>query len=200
MCARICFSVLATKLWFKVQNLVTLDETPTQNVIDRVHDSKWCRSANKYFTENIWMWKSCTAFTTLMFDIFMLVNAYDMIVNGNMVPYFMVLVTIILRHMCVTVNRLPAPPRLHWKNPGVPTLFITYDTINDFFFSGHTTFSLIAGLNILHWNMLTMITVPIFIVSEIMFVIITNGHYMMDVYAGVMTYLGLRYLFLLMGF
>lgn len=197
---RIGFCILATKLWYKVQEIVKLDDTPTSGVIDRVHDSRWCRVLNKYFTNHEIVWRSCTIFTTLLFDIFMLINIYDMVIYGNMLVYYMMLSSIILRHICVTANRLPPPPRLHWKDPGVPTLFITYSTIHDFFFSGHTTFSLIVGLNVIYWNTFTMITVPIFILSEILFVIVTNGHYMMDVYAGIMTYFGLKYIFLSLGF
>lgn len=197
---RTAFVLMGTKLWYKIQHLVKLDETPANNVIDRVHDSEWCRALNKYFTENAIIWRSCTIFTTLLFDIFLLINAYDVIIYGNMLPYYMTFSAMILRHMCVSINRLPPPQRLHWKDPGVPTVFMTYDTIHDFFFSGYTTFSLITGLNVFYWNTFTMIMVPIFIVSEILFVIVSNGHYMMDVYAGIMTYFGLRYIFLLLGY
>jgi len=43
-----------------------------------------------------------------------------------------------LRQVMQALCALPPPPNLIWRYPGFPSLFVTYNVGNDFFFSGHT--------------------------------------------------------------
>ena len=38
---------------------------------------------------------------------------------------------------------MPFPKYIIWENPGFPSLFVPYDKTRDFYFSGHTTTTLL---------------------------------------------------------
>jgi len=47
--------------------------------------------------------------------------------------------------MAQATTALPAPPGMLWRDPGFPSLLVTYSVGNDFFFSGHTAFAVFGA-------------------------------------------------------
>ena len=39
-----------------------------------------------------------------------------------------------------------------WRNPGFPSLLVTYGTASDLFFSGHTAIAVYGALELAHWG------------------------------------------------
>ena len=72
-----------------------------------------------------------------------------------------------------------------WHNPGWPSLLVTYQVANDFFFSGHTAIAVFGGLQIarLKWRGMLLLGLAV-AVFEMSAVIVLRAHYSMDVFAG----------------
>ena len=86
------------------------------------------------------------------------------------------------------MTALPPPAGSIWRNPGLPSLFVTYGVSNDLFFSGHTALAVygaveLAGLGYA-WLIGAAIAIVIF---ETGVVLLLRAHYTMDVFAGLIT-------------
>ena len=88
---------------------------------------------------------------------------------------------------------LPAPPNMIWHYPGFPSLLVTYNVGNDFFFSGHTAIAVFGGIELarLGKRWLTIVAVGI-VLFEIATVLILRAHYTMDVFTGLLAASALR--------
>jgi hypothetical protein len=75
-----------------------------------------------------------------------------------------------------------------WRDPGFPTLLVTYGTANDLFFSGHTAIA-VYGAVILGASLGTVGMIPggFIIAFEISVVLLLRAHYTMDVFTGAIT-------------
>ncbi|MGZ3774314.1 MAG: phosphatase PAP2 family protein [Bdellovibrio sp.] len=93
-----------------------------------------------------------------------------------------------LRQINQAITILPTPERMIWKNPGVPSLFVTYGVSNDLFFSGHTALAVYGALELASLGGWFFLTLGIFIILyEIITVILLRAHWTMDVFAGAIT-------------
>lgn len=107
------------------------------------------------------------------------------IVGPTMRPFIGLLLVFALRQITQALCILPAPEGMIWHNPGWPSLLVTYQVANDFFFSGHTAIAVfgatqLARLRQRRWLILGM-AIALF---EAGTVICLRAHYTMDVLAG----------------
>jgi hypothetical protein len=73
-----------------------------------------------------------------------------------------------------------------WENPGFPSLTVSYLKTNDFFFSGHVGLPIIMGSEFLKQDKKFMFWLCIFVCCfESFTMIVTRGHYIIDIIAGV---------------
>ena len=179
------------------QKIVSCDETPESNVIDRMHNKKYITNVNNYLHSNKKIASLTIFLASILFDINFVITGVDVVVNNNYKVFAITMCIMMLRHMCQYFNRLPFPRNMIWYDPGFPTLINTYETSNDFFFSGHTAFSLTWGLNLFFYTVNPYVKIyPIFFIAyEIIFLAATKSHYFMDIYAGITTYFTLSYFF-----
>jgi hypothetical protein len=100
-------------------------------------------------------------------------------------PLAGVMILFALRQLAQATTALPAPPGMLWRDPGFPSLLVTYSVGNDFFFSGHTAFAVFGALEFsrLGKRVLT-ITGAIVALCEIAVVLVMRNHYTMDVFTG----------------
>jgi hypothetical protein len=93
-----------------------------------------------------------------------------------------------LRQLCQVLTALPPPAGSIWRNPGLPSLFVTYGVSSDLFFSGHTALAVYGSVELaaLGYPWLAILAVAI-AVFEIVVVLLLRAHYTMDVFAGLMT-------------
>ena len=100
-------------------------------------------------------------------------------------PFVAVIVAFSMRQICMSVCTLPPPRGYIWRNPGFPTLLVTYDVGNDLFFSGHTALAVLGAIHAAHagppW---LAITAGIIAFCEAIVVLVLRAHYTLDVVAG----------------
>jgi len=92
-----------------------------------------------------------------------------------------------LRQLCQALIALPAPPNMIWRNPGVPSLLVTYETGNDFFFSGHTAIAVYGAMELWRyqrgWLRLSALLIAFI---EVLTVLVLRAHYSMDVLTAIL--------------
>jgi hypothetical protein len=53
-----------------------------------------------------------------------------------------------LRQIAQLTCALPMPSGMIWRHPGVPSLLVTYNVANDYFFSGHTAIAVLGAIEV----------------------------------------------------
>jgi membrane-associated phospholipid phosphatase len=83
---------------------------------------------------------------------------------------------------------LPQPDGIIWRYPGFPSLLVTYEVANDFFFSGHTAIAVFGTVELarIGWRWLAPVAVAIALFQSAV-VLVLRAHYTMDVFAGAVT-------------
>jgi len=92
-----------------------------------------------------------------------------------------------LRQLCQALIALPAPPNMIWRDPGVPSLLVTYQTGNDFFFSGHTAIAVYGALELWRYERPWLKFASVLIATiEALTVLVLRAHYAMDVFTAIL--------------
>lgn len=100
-------------------------------------------------------------------------------------PFVGLLLLFALRQISQAMCALPAPEGMIWRSPGFPTLLVTYDVANDFFFSGHTAIAVFGAIQLARTKRSILVALGIaFSLFEVFAVIILRAHYTMDVFTG----------------
>jgi hypothetical protein len=107
------------------------------------------------------------------------------IVGPSLRPFVGLLCLFALRQACQVMCALPAPPGMIWHDPGFPSLLVTYDVANDFFFSGHTALAVFACVELSRlgnkaWTALAVVLA----MFEIVTVLLLRAHWTLDVFSG----------------
>lgn len=107
------------------------------------------------------------------------------ILGPSIRPFFGLLMLFGLRQVCQALCALPPPEGMIWRDPGFPSLLVTYGVSNDLFFSGHTAIAVYGAIEIAR---LGRGWVPLGIalaVFETITVLVLYAHYTMDVFTGI---------------
>jgi hypothetical protein len=116
-----------------------------------------------------------------VFGIFLLASA---VFGPTVQPFIGILILFAMRQACQAICTLPLPPGSIWRDPGFPSLLVTYGTSNDFFFSGHTAISVLGAIQLAHTAPPWLAALGAVVVGiEAITVIILRAHYTMDVFA-----------------
>jgi hypothetical protein len=92
-----------------------------------------------------------------------------------------------LRQLCQALIALPAPANMIWRDPGFPSLLVTYETGNDFFFSGHTAIAVFGAMELWRCRRPWLKPAAVLIAAvEIFTVLVLRAHYTMDVFAAIL--------------
>jgi len=103
----------------------------------------------------------------------------------TMRPFLGLLLVFALRQITQALCVLPAPEGMIWRYPGVPSLLVTYQVANDFFFSGHTAIAVFGATQLARLNRPVWLYLGVvFAFFEIATIISLRAHYTMDVFAG----------------
>jgi hypothetical protein len=101
-------------------------------------------------------------------------------------PFLGLLILFALRQICQALCALPPPEGMIWRNPGFPSLLVTYETKYDLFFSGHTGLAVYGTIELCRLRRLWLTAFAIFlVVFETAAVVVLRAHYTMDVFAGI---------------
>lgn len=174
----------ALVLWFWTQKLIGQKTVTGDKIGDRLHD--WTAALHG------WLLASPRAANGTLIATSALIDAFGLFLIGAAIfgptcrPFVALLLVFGLRQICQGICTLPYPDRPIWRDPGFPSVLVTYGTSNDFFFSGHTSIALIGALEITQIAPLWLAVVAGVVAAlEAITVIVLRAHYTMDVFAAV---------------
>ncbi|HEY4588885.1 MAG TPA: phosphatase PAP2-related protein, partial [Thermoanaerobaculia bacterium] len=126
--------------------------------------------------------------TSALIDLLGLFLIGQAIFGPSARPFVGLLILFGLRQLCQGLCALPPPEGMIWRQPGFPSLLVTYGTATDLFFSGHTAIAVYGCLELAHWGGPAAAVAGIAIAAiEVSAVLVLRAHYTMDVFAGVVT-------------
>ena len=143
---------------------------------------------NRYLNQNS-KWANGLLFSSsLLIDalgIFLLAGG---IFGPSIRPFLGLMLLMGLRQICQALTALPPPKGMIWRNPGFPSLLVTYGVANDLFFSGHTAAAVYGAVELARLGDSWLLAAAILLVLyEIGVVIVLRAHYTMDIFAGLVT-------------
>ena len=189
--ARTIIVVLGLALWFITQSLigsrapVQLEESATITASEGDVLFRVTRRANEYLHVHPSYADALLIASSAVIDALGIWLIAVSIFGATMRPFVGLLILFALRQISQALCVLPAPEGMIWHDPGWPSLLVTYQVANDFFFSGHTAIAVFGGLQIarLKWRGTFALGLAI-AVFEMTTVIVLRAHYSMDVFAG----------------
>ena len=119
-------------------------------------------------------------------DLFGLGLAASALLGPSFRPFLALAMLFALRQVCQAAVALPAPPGMIWRSPGVPSLLVTYDVGNDFFFSGHTGIAVLGAIEA--WTAGPPWLGPVAAAiagAEVLTVLVLRAHWTVDVVAAI---------------
>ncbi|MDG0818118.1 phosphatase PAP2-related protein [Bdellovibrio svalbardensis] len=177
-------TVAAIGLWLVTQRLLGQRQMTFKDRIgDLVHvfTEKW----SLYLNQSPRVADALLISSSLVIDavgIFLIVQT---LLGTSVRPLLALLVLFTLRQINQAITVLPTPEGMIWRNPGVPSLFVTYGVSNDLFFSGHTALAVLGALEIaqLGGGLFLALAIAV-VIFEVATVILLRAHWTMDVFAG----------------
>ena len=183
---RIGIIVVALVLWFWTQRLISRKAMTDKGVGDRVH--QWTASTNAWFWSHARAADLTLITSSAFIDLFGLYLIGATILGTTFRPFLALLMLFILRQVCQGICTLPIPAGMIWRNPGFPSLLVTYGTSNDLFFSGHTAIAVLCTLELAQvapaW---VAAAAAVIALLEATVVIVLRAHYTIDVFTAAFT-------------
>jgi hypothetical protein len=146
-----------------------------------VGTAKW----NEALSENTAAANALLIASSLVIDALGIFLLAWSIFGPSLRPFVGLLCLFALRQACQVMCALPAPPEMIWRDPGFPSLLVTYGVANDFFFSGHTALAVFGAVELGRLNRRGLAVVAAAIaVFEMAAVIVLRAHWTLDVFTG----------------
>jgi hypothetical protein len=169
--------------WFITQRMIAARTLADGALYDHLHvvTAGW----------NAWLNRHPKPANAILIASSLCVDAVTLFVLGyavlgpSFLPFWGLLGLFVLRQISQATVALPPPPGIIWRDPGVPSLFVTYSVGNDFFFSGHTALAVYGAIQLatLQIPALTVLGAVV-AVLQVVAVIALRAHWTMDVLAG----------------
>ncbi len=175
----------ALAAWFITQRLIGQRSLAGAHIGDRLHDLT--AGANRWLHRHPRAADRMLIASSLGIDaISLFVLAYALF-GTDFTPFWGLLCLFALRQACQAAVALPAPPGIIWRNPGFPSLFVTYQVGNDFFFSGHTALAAYGAMQLATLGIPALTALGILAaVGQAVLVILLRAHWTIDVVAGLL--------------
>ena len=174
----------ALVIWFWTQSLIGRKAAAKDGLGDVVHNLtvRW----HRYFSENSRAANAALIVSSLFIDLFGLALVGAAIFGPTFAPFLAIIILFTMRQICQGLCTLPPPPGIIWRDPGVPSLLVTYGVANDLFFSGHTGIAVLGAICAAHsaptW---LAVAAAVIALGEAVVVIALRAHYTLDVIAGI---------------
>jgi hypothetical protein len=190
---RLLVTAGALVLWFWTQSLIGGRELPGAGIGDGLHTLT--ARLNEYLHAHPAAADALLIFSSGVIDLLGVFLLGGWIFGTTVRPFLALVILLGLRQVMQALVALPTPPDAIWHDPGFPSLLVTYDVANDYFFSGHTAIAVLGVTELVRlgrrWLKVVAWLVALF---EILTVLVLRAHYTMDVFAGIMTALCAAYL------
>lgn len=183
---RIAITAVAVALWFWTQSLIGTRSLPGNVISDQGHNVT--APINGYLSHHPHVTDALLIVSSGLIDLLGLFLLGAWVFGGKVRPFLSLLMVIALRQIMQALCALPSPEGMIWHNPGFPSLLVTYNVGNDFFFSGHTAIAVVGVYELAkllrRWLTVAAVVVLAF---EIVTVLALRVHYTMDVFTGLVT-------------
>ena len=182
---RFVLTAIALGIWFWTQSLISRRAVPASGVGDALHTLT--AGLNAYFYRSPSAANALLIFSSALIDGLGLFLLGRWLFGSTVRPFLGLVLLLGMRQIMQAICALPPPPNMIWHYPGFPSLLVTYNVGDDFFFSGHTAIAVFGGIELarLGKRWLTAIAVGI-VLFEIAAVLVLRAHYTMDVFAGLL--------------
>lgn len=172
--------------WFWTQRLIARRAFPQGQIGDRLHELT--APLNRFLWDHPRAANALLVATSAVIDLLGIFLVVKTVFGPTVRPFLGLVILFALRQACQGLCALPAPERMIWRDPGFPSLLVTYGTSSDLFFSGHTAIAVYGCLELAHSGgpAAAVLGVAIALV-EAAAVLVLRAHYTMDVFAGAVT-------------
>ncbi len=182
---RLILTAVALGIWFWTQSLIAQRAAPASGIGDALHTLT--AGLNSYFYHSHAAANALLIVSSALIDGLGLFLLARWLFGPSVRPFLGLVLLLGLRQIIQAICALPAPPNMIWHYPGFPSLLVTYNVGDDFFFSGHTAIAVFGGIELarLGKRWLTFLAVGI-VLFEIAAVLVLRAHYTMDVFTGLL--------------
>lgn len=187
---RLLVTGVVLAIWFYTQSLLGARSAPRSGVGDTLHDLT--ARLNSYFAGNPGAANRLLIASSAVIDGLGVFLVGRWLFGGSIRPFLGLVMLMLLRQLVQALCSLPVPPGMIWHDPGFPSLLVTYQVANDFFFSGHTSIAVFGALELSRFRRTWLTALAILLaLFEVSTVLILRAHYTMDVFAGILAALGI---------
>jgi hypothetical protein len=180
---RAVFVVVGVAAWLSTQAMIGSRPDPAGVIGDRIHD--WLAEVHRYLLEHPDAANALLIGTSAVIDALGVFLLGISIFGKTVRPFLGLLMLFAMRQICQSLCPLRGPEGIIWREPGFPSLLVTYDVATDFFFSGHTAMAVLGAVELVRicgrrWILLGVLIV----ILEAITVLALRAHYTMDVFTG----------------
>ena len=188
--ARVVAIVISLGFWQITQRLLArrnptgepCDAAPVA-LSDGIH--RLTARLHRRLIEQPWRANAMLIASSAVIDLLGLYLLGSAIFGKTIEPFLGLFMLFALRQICQAFCPLPPPDGMIWRDPGFPTLLVTYGTSCDLFFSGHTAIAVFGCATLAGALGTPGILIGCGVVAfEIWAVLVLRAHYTMDVFAG----------------
>lgn len=173
-------------IWHWSQGLIGKRGLNSEGIGDKIHD--WMTPLHRFLESSPLAVRLLLISSSLGIDLLGLSVLYHGIFGPTIGPIVGLALLLALRQSAQYLTALPPPPGMIWRDPGVPSLFVTYGVANDLFFSGHTALAVFGALTVASMGIPQLAWVALAVgLYEVFTVLALRAHWTMDVYAGAVT-------------
>jgi len=170
--------------WFTSQSLLAARTLESGAIADGMHELT--APLHRYLQSRPKLVNAILIVSSAFIDLFGIFLIAAGIFGPSLRPFVALLILFIMRQVCQALCALQAPAGMIWHYPGFPSLLVTYQVANDFFFSGHTAIAVVAAVEIARigpWWLGLAAGAIAFLEASV--VLVFRAHYTMDIFAAV---------------
>jgi hypothetical protein len=171
--------------WFSSQSLISARRVRSGFIGDGIHELT--APLHYFLATHPRAANMVLIVSSALIDVLGLFLIFASVFGPNMQPLAALILLFLMRQMCQGFSALPVPPGMIWRHPGFPSLLVTYEVANDFFFSGHTALAVLAAIEasqLFPWW--AGAAVSLIALGEAVVVLVLRAHYSLDVFAAVL--------------
>lgn len=174
---------VALAIWFWTQKLIGSKAGAEGGIGDLIH--RLTARLHRYFVHHPRAADRALMLSSLGIDLLGIAMVVLAVFGPTFAPVLAIIIVFSLRQVTQMICTLPPPEGMIWRDPGFPSLLVTYGVSNDLFFSGHTALAVLGAIEISqHGPWWLAVPAILLAVWEVMIIVILRAHYTMDVIAG----------------
>ena len=182
--ARVLLIAAGLAGWFWTQRILAARAFPAGRISDRIHE--WTAPWNRYLREHPSAADRLLVASSAIIDALGLFLLGSAVFGATIRPFLGLLLLFVLRQICQGLTALPAPEGMIWRDPGFPSLLVTYGTATDLFFSGHTAIAVYGCVELARQGGSALGALGVAIAAfEAATVLVVRAHYTMDVFTAI---------------